>query len=78
MTYYMVYVKMEMGKELKERDKINYVREVLQMRLGKPMLIDRKLAKRISDEIGSQWELPMPVAASDLPELVEEYFHKFR
>lgn len=78
MPYYMVYIKLEMGKELKESDKINYVREVLQMRLGKPMLIDRELAKRISDEIGSQWELPMPVAASDLPELVEEYFHKFR
>lgn len=78
MGYYSVFVKLEMGWKLKESDKIDFVKEILQMRVGKGMHVKRKLAKRISDGIGSSWGLPMPVAASDLPELVEEYFHKFQ
>ena len=75
---YTAYIKLEMGKKLTESDKTGFVREIVRLRVGENILVNGKLAKRISDEIGSSWELPMPVAASDLPELVEEYFHKFR
>ena len=75
---YTAYIKLEMGKKLTESDKTGFVREIVRLRVGKNILVNGKLATRISDEIGSSWELPMPVAASDLPELVEEYFHKFR
>ena len=75
---YTAYIKLEMGKKLTESDKVGFVREIVRLRVGKNILVNGKLAKRISDEIGSSWELPMPVAASDLPQLVEEYFYRFR
>ena len=75
---YTAYIKLEMGKKLTESDKTEFVREIVWLRVGENILVNGKLAKRISDEIGSSWELPMPVAASDLPQLVEEYFYRFR
>jgi len=80
MSFYSdVMKKKEENKILETSEKRGFVCDILRTRLGIELKPDSVLVRRIANEIGSQWDdTPMPVAATDLPDLVEEYYHKFR
>jgi len=80
MSFYSdVMKKKEENKTLETSEKRGFVCDILRIRLGIELKPDSVLVRRIANEIGSQWDdTPMPVAATDLPDLVEEYYHKFR
>ncbi|MEM0133659.1 MAG: hypothetical protein QXU18_00310 [Thermoplasmatales archaeon] len=78
MGYYSLIAKKENGHEITENDKRDFVADVISIRLSESVRPDDPITARIVAEIGSRWDdLPMPVAAIDLPDLVENYFLKF-
>ena len=75
MEYYKVMKERESGIKSSEFNKRHFIVEVLAVRGLAKLNPDDEIVTKIKDRIGTAWEdTPMPVAAIDLPELVEDYF----
>ena len=75
MEFYKVMKDRESGKESSQFSRRQFIVEVLSTRGLAKLNPDDEIVTKIMHKIGSLWsDLPMPVAAFDLPELVEDYF----
>lgn len=75
MEFHKVMKDRESGIKSSEFSKRQFIVEVLAARGLAKLNPDAEIVTKIKDKIGTLWEdLPMPIAASDLPELVESYY----
>ncbi len=75
MEFYKVMKDRESGMKSSEISKRQFIVEVLAARGLAKLNPDDDTVTKIKDKIGTLWEdLPMPIAATDLPELVESYY----
>ena len=73
--YIGLMLKMDNSDEITESDKYDCVCDILESRLGVKVAVDDPIVREISDRIGSMWaDLPMPVAAADIPDAIEMFY----
>jgi hypothetical protein len=77
--FYKLMKQKESNGKVDEFTKRLFILEVLDDRFGEKLNPDDDLISEIKNQIGQNWEaIPMPVAASDLPEMVEEAYLSIR
>lgn len=73
--YIRLMLKLDNLDEITESDRYDCVCDVLEKRLGVKVTENDKIVRDISDRIGSMWtDLPMPVAAADIPDAIETFY----
>lgn len=65
------------AEDVTESEKHACVCDILEQRLGVELSEDDPMVRKISDRVGSMWvDLPMPVAATDIPDSIEMFYHE--
>lgn len=71
------FIKKEGNKKISKADKLEFVSAVLKLRLSVDVPANSQTAMKIYKKIGSQWDdAPMPVAGTDLPDSIEEFYNE--
>ncbi|PYB68553.1 hypothetical protein DMB44_04255 [Thermoplasma sp. Kam2015] len=72
--FYKAWVKREAGKPLEEFEKRIIIVQILEQRGLAKVDPGDPIVSLIKREIGSLWDLPMPIAALDIPDTIEDLY----